>query len=1389
MQVGDERAQAQFGDNGHADGHQAGSQRPDGQAEEQAALYRLLVQHSPNIITLMAADGTIRYISPAVTRALGYAPAEVMGHQFFEFVHPDDTSQAMADLQWLVQHEPDPAAERDKGIVLRLRAQDGSWHWFENTVTNLLHDPAVGALVVNAHEVVGHQETLQRMHFQANVLQQVHDAVVAIDLEEKIIYWNEAAEELLQVPREAALGRHRDEVYAVRWIDEAAATEARARAWHTGGGWQGDKIMRVVATGCEFYVESTVTSLRNEENQPIGWISTMRDASQRKAAEAALRQSEARFRTSVEALMDGFAITRAIRDTQGQIIDFHCLYINDAGCRLTQIPREEHLAHTALEMFPDQIESGLFQHFVEVVETGQPVLLESFAYRYKVARESTLLRYLDIQIVKFEDGYAIAWRDVTERQQTVDNLREREERFHKIFDEGPLGMAIVDLHSRVIQPNGQLMKMLGYTAQEFAGLSVEAITHPDDWRREEALVNQIFNGELASFTLEKRYLHKDGRVVWGNLTASLIHDSAGQPRYGIGMVQDISERKASEAMMRQILEGAQCLLWTADLYYREGRQCWRLSVLDEEAAARFLPVECAPGEDWPSAWARSRPPEDTARCDERAHRAIQEGWPGYKQEYRCCLADGTTRWMAEDVRVVVTTPGQWQLVGVCTDVTERKHAQQQQAAFAAGLQAVIAAADELLTAPDLETLERRGVELARERLGLERCGLFLSTASGDIEGTYGTDAQGHTCDEHHLRFTAARFWADIFLFKPRTATVLDTLDALSHDATSMAATGDAALSAASNEQAAAVNHNGTAPRALWYYGAKTAPTVNKDGATMGVGKGAAAKGWVVATPIHSPSAPIGVLFNDTAITGAPVDEIQQELLAVYGSLLSNLIERKRIEEQMRESEERYRQLVELAPDAVFVHDTEKILFANSAAAELVRAPDAASLEGVSVFALIRPERHAASRESLPRMLSGGTLRHIESKLTRLDGTLVEIEYAGTPITYQGQQAMLSVVHDITERQQMLQSLRESEQRFAEVFHASPIGISITSADGTILDVNASMEHLFGRSRETMVGHSTYEVNAWVDMAQRAQMMQALHRDGMLHDYELAIRRPDGQIRYILASLILIDLNGQQCILSLARDVTEHRQMTLQLQEYATKLERSNRELQEFAYVASHDLQEPLRKIQAFGDRLKTKHSGQLDEAGQDYLMRMQSAAARMNGLIKDLLCLSRISTQARPFVRVSLPDVMQGVLSDLELRIEQTGAQVEVGPLPELQADPAQMHQLLLNLVTNALKFQRPGAAPVIRVHSQRLEGGGSCRLTVQDNGIGFDPKHAERVFLPFQRLHGRSEYEGTGMGLAICRRIAERHGGTITATSEPDVGTTFTVILPLRHEPHDGVG
>lgn len=361
-----------------------------------------------------------------------------------------------------------------------------------------------------------------------------------------------------------------------------------------------------------------------------------------------------------------------------------------------------------------------------------------------------------------------------------------------------------------------------------------------------------------------------------------------------------------------------------------------------------------------------------------------------------------------------------------------------------------------------------------------------------------------------------------------------------------------------------------------------------------------------------------------------------------------------------------------------------------------------------------------------------------------------------------------------------QELHSLQRRYEMILNAAGEGICGLDEEGKTTFVNPTVAKLTGWPVTELIGKSEQEIffangengKSHAELGSQSPGEQVFHRkDGSCFTVEY-VKTPITQDGRMVGSVLVF------------KDITERKRVEETLAQKAAELTRSNAELEQFAFVASHDLQEPLRKIQAFGDRLKVKCESIQSPEIRDYLDRMQSAATRMRTLINDLLAFSRVIRSSEPFVEVDLTGVANEVLSDLEVRIEKTGAKIEAGPLPTIEADPMQMRQLLLNLISNALKFQPPGAVPVVQITSRAYttpSGEPWCELSFKDNGIGFDEKYLDRIFAVFQRLHGRGEYEGTGVGLAVCRRIVDRHHGNILAHSKPGQGATFIITLPVR--------
>jgi PAS domain S-box-containing protein len=378
-----------------------------------------------------------------------------------------------------------------------------------------------------------------------------------------------------------------------------------------------------------------------------------------------------------------------------------------------------------------------------------------------------------------------------------------------------------------------------------------------------------------------------------------------------------------------------------------------------------------------------------------------------------------------------------------------------------------------------------------------------------------------------------------------------------------------------------------------------------------------------------------------------------------------------------------------------------------------------------------------------------------------------------------------ISRDVTESLRARERIRESEARFRSAFNHAGIGMALVGVDGAWLEVNQTLCGMLGYSAAELRERSEAAVTHPDDRAFDEQQFARLRTGEVASvQYEKRYLHRNGRIVWAqLSATCVVDPVGlPRYYVVQVMDVTERHAAEQALRELNMRLAQSNRELQEFASVASHDLQEPLRKIQAFGDRLRSRYGEVLGDDGRDYLERMLQAAQRLQRLISDLLAFAQVSSRGLPFEQVNLNVLLQEVVSDLESQIERTGGVIRIGALPTLIADPTQMRQLFQNLISNALKFHRPDVAPVVAIDAEPIGPASNptgYRISVTDNGIGFDEKYLDRVFTIFQRLHARSAYEGTGIGLAICRRIAERHNGTLTANSTPGSGTTFFVTLP----------
>lgn len=486
--------------------------------------------------------------------------------------------------------------------------------------------------------------------------------------------------------------------------------------------------------------------------------------------------------------------------------------------------------------------------------------------------------------------------------------------------------------------------------------------------------------------------------------------------------------------------------------------------------------------------------------------------------------------------------------------------------------------------------------------------------------------------------------------------------------------------------------------------------------------------------------------------------------------------------ELRRSEARIRSLLDTASNAIFILDRDgRIESSNRAANQLFAQDEDTAL----------PEHFY---ELFPRAREDDLLEasNEEFQLTLPNGETVFLQVSVSSTGPEGQQSRIVVMNDVTLRRRMENTEREQKLLLQNIMQTMDEGLIVARA-GHPLMVNPKTESMFPNITALTRSRPVPNQVGWLDPETLEPILEEslpIHRLMMgeeIQNVEYFIQnelQPDG-VYLEVSGNALIDLNGRRIgAMVVLRDISHRKAFERKLQDTANELAVSNQELESFARAASHDLQEPLRKVQRFGSLLRMSRAEQLDEQGLDFLDRMINAADRMSALIDGLLSLARVTSKGAPFVPCDLNILLSEVLDDLQVRIEDTQAEIDAGPLPSIDADPVQMRQLFQNLIGNGLKYQPAGNQPKIVVRAERLVRARPVehlcwRLTFTDNGIGFRQEEADRIFGVFSRLHGRGKYEGSGVGLSICRKIAERHHGEISATSEPGKGATFTVILP----------
>jgi PAS domain S-box-containing protein len=971
-------------------------------------------------------------------------------------------------------------------------------------------------------------------------------------------------------------------------------------------------------------------------------------------------------------------------------------------------------------------------------------------------------------------------------------VRETELRFQSTFEQAAVGMAHVALDGRWLQVNQKLCTILGYGRQELLSRSFQDMTYADDLQENWDYIKRLVAGDIESYSMEKRYIRKDGSLIWANLTATLARDKSGDPHYFISVIEDINQRKQLEENLRQQQITFQAVAENApDVIARFNREYRYIYVNPAVIKTSGKPPtefigkthrEAGMTEDYAQMWKGYL--DNVFSSQQIQVEEFAFDGPNGQRFYQVRLTPEF------DANGTVTS-----ILSIARDFTEHKRLE-------------IERGRSLI----LEKNARAEAEAERKRL----YNLFMQVPAL-IALLNGPEHIFEFANQPYLQLSGNR---DI-IGKP----VLEAFPEAGGEhlyklLDQVYTTGKAIVG---NEVMTTIDRHNNGKLEECFFNFVYQPSYNENGV-------------VDAILVHAVEVTEQILAREHLKASQERLELSQrtghvgtfewiilkneiiwtpELEALYGlpgggfeGKYENWAQRVHPDD-LPHTEANLLAATNGGPAyniefrVVWPDGSSRWMLGKGEVVEYVDG-QASRLIGVNIDITERKEAELQLARTLEQVKFLATAGKLLVSALDFQDILEQVVKQAIPAfadwcridlySEQGNTLRQSISYPQTD----LSSETNMKSEAIQGENKSPAITAITSAHQqkkSVLHFHLApneLQTLTTDAQEQVLLHSLDATSAMI-----IPLIVQDHNHGTITLVSAATRGPytlaDLNIGEELASRIGMAIERAQIYHNL-QDLNsnlENRvtQRTEELNLLNAELERSNQELQEFAYVASHDLQEPLRKIQAFGNLLQEEYAPELGD-GTEYIDRMRNAATRMRVLIDDLLTFSRVATKTLPFAPVNLATIAQDVIDDLDTRLQETHGKVEIEPLPTIDADPRQMYQILQNLIGNALKFHRLDVIPIIKV-SARLQDSPSmdegltrqqCVLTVEDNGIGFDEKYLDKIFTVFQRLHGRNEYAGTGIGLAVVRKIVERHGGHVTATSKLGTGSTFIVTLPVSH-------
>ncbi|UCE17893.1 MAG: PAS domain S-box protein [Gemmatimonadota bacterium] len=1015
-----------------------------------------------------------------------------------------------------------------------------------------------------------------------------------------------------------------------------------------------------------------------------------------------------------QALFDRSLYCVYVHDFEGRFLD-----ANQTALDLLGYNREDILVLDFSSLLDgDQLEKA-HKALEEIKQTG----VERKPTEYQLRKKDGSFVWVEAESsVLFRDGipYAVQGvaRDVTHRKTTEAALRNAEEQFRSLFENSMIGLYRTSPEGEIFMANPALVRMLGYSSfEELKNRNLEETGFEPNYCRSTFKQRVEREGQVTG--LEASWTRSDGTTIFVRESVRCARDESGNVLYYEGTVEDITERTQAEEALRiekayleQLFESAQEAIVMADMegnVQRINSEFRRLfGYTREETLGQSLDELVAPGELLEEA-------ESITATVSSGEKVAAETLRRRK--------DGRLFNVSILASPIIVGKDQVGVYGIYRDITDRVRTEKIQRV----LYQISNAAN---TTEDLTKLYKS----IHHVLGtvLDTTNFFIALYDRDND----VISLPYFINEK-----------DSYTSFPAGKSLISYV--ISQDASLLL----------TEEDIRKLKHTGEVEEV-----------------------GAPAKVWV-GVPLRVGQDVVGAVGVQSYRDVSRYTEKHLEILEFVSDQIALAIQFKQKEEGLRLEKAYLEQLFESAQEAIVMADNNgRIMRLNS---EFVRlfGYEREEAIGRSIDDLIAPENLRDEAVSITDKVTHGQNVAIESLRRRKDGMLINVSVLASPINVGEEQvALYGIYRDITGRKQSEEALRESEEKYRNLIDQSRDAIYLLF-NGKFEIINKRFEELFGYNQEEtnapefnfmnlVSPKSVPVIEERIEKVKRGETVPP--------QYEFTAVSRDGTEVVVETSVSYIQYKGGIATQGVLRDITERVRAEKALREYATELERSNQELEHFAYIASHDLQEPLRMIASYMQLLKRRYSDRLDSDATEFIGFAVDGAVRMQNLINDLLAFSRVGTRGKPFKPTKCEDVLKQVLVNLKVAIEESQARVTHDALPAVVADGTQLVQVFQNLIGNAIKFR---SAMNPEIHVGVVRDNGEWRFSVADNGIGIDSQYTERIFRIFQRLHTKDEYPGTGAGLAICKKIVERHGGRIWAGSQPEQGSIFYFTIPMQGE------